>query len=433
MTQNLLSFLQGQLSGDVISQVSSFLGEPPAQTGSAVSAGLQAVLGAMTQKAASPQGASDLLGMLTKVSGDSTFGNVASLLTSGGSLGDVAKFGAPLVASLFGGQQAGIINWLASAAGIGKGSAGSLLGLMAPMVMGGVSKYLSSNGGGVNASALGSLFSSQAASLLGNAPAGLAGALGVSSLADLSRAPKAVAAAVDEAKDTGLGFLKWVLPLLALAALVAYMMSRQSAVEDAAKTAAENAAATASSAAAATTAAANSAAATATDAAATAAGAVKDAAAALGAMVERSLPNLPSIRVPENGIESRLLAFITDAGKAVDTTTWFSFDRLEFETGSATLKPTSNDQLDAIAAILKAYPNVNIKIGGYTDNTGDKAANQKLSQARAENTMKAIVERGIAATRLAAEGYGDQFPVASNDTEDGRARNRRIDVRVTKK
>lgn len=426
MTQNLLSFLQGQLSGDVISQVSSFLGEPQAQTGTAVSAGLQAVLGAMTQKAASPQGASDLLGMLTKVSGDSTFGNVASLLGGGSGLGDVAKFGAPLVASLFGGQQAGIINWLASAAGIGKGSAGSLLGLMAPMVMGGVSKYLSANGGGVNASALGSLFTSQASSLLGNAPAGLAGALGVSSLADLSRAPKAVAAAVDEAKDTGLGFLKWVLPLLALAALVAYLMSRQSAVEDAAKVAAENAAATAASAAAATTAAANT-------AAATAAGAMKDAAATLGAMVERSLPNLPSIRVPENGIESRLLAFITDASKAVDTTTWFSFDRLEFETGSATLKPTSNEQLDAIAAILKAYPNVNVKVGGYTDNTGDKAANQKLSQARAENTMKAIVERGIAATRLAAEGYGDQFPVASNDTEEGRARNRRIDVRVTKK
>jgi outer membrane protein OmpA-like peptidoglycan-associated protein len=172
---------------------------------------------------------------------------------------------------------------------------------------------------------------------------------------------------------------------------------------------------------------------TAAAATASAATAVTDAAASLGAMVERNLPSLPAIRVPENGIESKLLIFITDASRAVDTTTWFSFDRLEFDTASATLRPSSNAQLDAIAAILKAYPNVNLKIGGYTDNVGDDAANQKLSQARAESTMKALVERGTAAGRLEAEGYGEQHPIASNETEEGRQRNRRIDVRVTKK
>jgi outer membrane protein OmpA-like peptidoglycan-associated protein len=383
----------------------------------------------MTQKAATPQGAGDLLGMLTKVTGDSTMGNVASLLAGGSNLGDLAKVGAPLVASLLGGQQAGIINWLASAAGIGKGSAGSLLGLLAPMVMSGLGKYLTSSGGGLNASALSSLFASQASSLLGNAPAGLAGALGVASLADLTRAPQAAVRAVEEAKDSGLGFLKWVLPLIAIAALLAYMLSGRSTVENA-TTAAADAAANASSA---VTTAANSAADTAAAATAGAATAVTDAAASLGAMVERNLPSLPAIRVPENGIESKLLIFITDASRPVDTTTWFSFDRLEFDTASATLRPSSNEQLDAMAAILKAYPNVNLKIGGYTDSVGDDAANQKLSAARAETTMQALVTRGTAPGRLEAEGYGEQHPVASNDTEEGRQRNRRIDVRVTKK
>jgi K(+)-stimulated pyrophosphate-energized sodium pump len=113
--------------------------------------------------------------------------------------------------------------------------------------------------------------------------------------------------------------------------------------------------------------------------------------------------------------------------------TWFSFDRIEFDTASATLRPSSNDQLDAIAAILKAYPHVELKIGGYTANVGDDAENLKLSAARAQHTMQALIARGVAAGRLSSEGFGEQHPVASNDTEDGRQRNRRIDVRVTRK
>jgi outer membrane protein OmpA-like peptidoglycan-associated protein len=117
----------------------------------------------------------------------------------------------------------------------------------------------------------------------------------------------------------------------------------------------------------------------------------------------------------------------------VDNTTWFSFDRLEFETDSARLKPTSREQLLNVAAILKAYPNVAVKIGGYTDNTGDPAHNLKLSQDRANATLNELVALGIPNSQLAAEGYGEQFPVADNSTPEGRQRNRRIDIRVTKK
>lgn len=117
----------------------------------------------------------------------------------------------------------------------------------------------------------------------------------------------------------------------------------------------------------------------------------------------------------------------------VDFDTWFSFDRLEFETGSATLRESSQEQLQNIAAILKAYPAVDLKIGGYTDDVGEDASNLELSQSRATHTMNALVELGVASSRLAAEGYGERYPVAGHDTADGRQRNRRIDIRVTKK
>jgi outer membrane protein OmpA-like peptidoglycan-associated protein/uncharacterized protein YidB (DUF937 family) len=153
----------------------------------------------------------------------------------------------------------------------------------------------------------------------------------------------------------------------------------------------------------------------------------------LGEFIEKKLPNGTTLRIPSNGVENKLLAFIMDTNRQVDKDTWFSFDRLEFETGSAALKPSSVEQLRNVSEILKAYPQVNLKLGGYTDNVGNEASNLKLSQARANSTMQEIVRLGTDKARLAAEGYGSQHPVADNSTEEGRQRNRRIDIRVTKK
>ena len=137
------------------------------------------------------------------------------------------------------------------------------------------------------------------------------------------------------------------------------------------------------------------------------------------------------LNIPSGGMEARLLEFIKTAGPATDLSTWFEFDRLRFNTNSATLSTDSQEQLGNIAAILKAYPNLRVKIGGYTDNTGDAGANLRLSQLRAESVRQQLASSGIAAERLEAEGYGDQHPVADNSTEEGRARNRRIAMRIT--
>jgi outer membrane protein OmpA-like peptidoglycan-associated protein len=144
--------------------------------------------------------------------------------------------------------------------------------------------------------------------------------------------------------------------------------------------------------------------------------------------VTKRLPTGTELRFPSNGIEVHLVNVLEGSGT---TDEWFVFDRLLFETGSATLKPESQEQLHNIAAILQAYPNAKIQIGGYTDNQGDPASNLQLSRDRAQNVQTSLIALGVGPSRIEAEGYGEQYPVASNATEAGRARNRRISLHVT--
>ena len=74
-----------------------------------------------------------------------------------------------------------------------------------------------------------------------------------------------------------------------------------------------------------------------------------------------------------------------------------------------------------------------VRIGGYTDNTGDPAANLQLSQQRADNVMGEISRLGVDPSRMSAKGYGEESPIADNSTEEGRQKNRRISLRVTGK
>lgn len=101
---------------------------------------------------------------------------------------------------------------------------------------------------------------------------------------------------------------------------------------------------------------------------------------------------------------------------------------INFETGSATIQPDSLPQLEQVAKLLQADPTLKLEVGGHTDNVGTPESNQKLSDARAKSVVAAIAKQGVAADRMTAKGYGQTAPVADNRTEDGRAKNRRVEL-----
>jgi len=102
---------------------------------------------------------------------------------------------------------------------------------------------------------------------------------------------------------------------------------------------------------------------------------------------------------------------------------------INFDTGKSTIKPESAQAIGEIAKLLKADPGLKIHVVGHTDNEGGVESNIKLSRERAESVMQALVrEHGIAPARLRSFGCGQFAPVAGNDTEAGRARNRRVEL-----
>jgi outer membrane protein OmpA-like peptidoglycan-associated protein len=101
---------------------------------------------------------------------------------------------------------------------------------------------------------------------------------------------------------------------------------------------------------------------------------------------------------------------------------------VNFDTGKATIRPDSAKTLDDAAAALKLAAALRVEVAGHTDNVGAADANQRLSQERAQAVMAALGVRGIKADRLTAKGYGQSMPVADNRTDEGRAKNRRVEL-----
>ena len=105
-------------------------------------------------------------------------------------------------------------------------------------------------------------------------------------------------------------------------------------------------------------------------------------------------------------------------------------DGVTFDVDSATLKPQFRSTLDQISQSLQTYPDSLIDVYGHTDSTGSDQYNQALSERRAKTVADYLVMRGITGARVRSLGYGETMPVASNDTEQGRALNRRVEIKI---
>lgn len=106
----------------------------------------------------------------------------------------------------------------------------------------------------------------------------------------------------------------------------------------------------------------------------------------------------------------------------------FVLSGVNFDTGKAKIRPESFARLDAVAEFLMHTKHARIEISGHTDNVGNAKTNKALSQKRAQACRDYLVAKGIEADRVVAIGFGDERPVAANDTEDGRQQNRRIEA-----
>ena len=108
----------------------------------------------------------------------------------------------------------------------------------------------------------------------------------------------------------------------------------------------------------------------------------------------------------------------------------FVLDDCNFETGKATLQPTSFAVLDELVAYLNRKDDEKIELGGHTDNVGSVASNLKLSMDRANTVRAYLLTKGIDPDRVTAKGYGMSEPIEDNKTEEGRAKNRRTEVKI---
>ncbi len=407
---NLIDALMGHVTPQILGSAAKTLGESEAGISKAVGGLLPTVLGGLLSKSTDSNAFGAIFNQLADSRNTGFLDNLGGLV-GGGNLahGDPKDIAGRLMGSLFGDKTGGLLSLLSNFAGIKSSSTSSLLGLVGPLVMGYFSKKIAADG--LNASGVASLLAGQKSNILGALPSGVGSLLGFADMPKANYGGSVPTGNVDGGSDGGFG--KWLWPLLLLLGLggLLYWVSKN--------------------------------------------GCSKPPVPEMPKVEVPKMPEMPKVdslvdkakamfkkticetelNVSSTGIEAGLVQFIEDAAKPVDKTTWFDFDRLVLETGKNTLDMAkSEDQHKNVAAILKCYPKVKLKVGGYTDNVGKPEANMKLSMARATSVVAQLESMGIAKGRLVPEGYGDQHPVCpANDTEECRAKNRRISVRVMEK
>jgi outer membrane protein OmpA-like peptidoglycan-associated protein len=102
-----------------------------------------------------------------------------------------------------------------------------------------------------------------------------------------------------------------------------------------------------------------------------------------------------------------------------------------FQSGKATLLPIAREKLAKVAGVLATHKGLVIQAEGFTDSTGGSGLNQRLSEQRAKNTMDFLISQGVPATAISFKGFGEENPIASNDTTAGRQENRRVELVVS--
>ncbi len=412
MTTSLIDSVMNLATPDLTSKIASSLGEPTDGVSSALAGGLNSMLLAVLGKTADPSAMRSVFNLVTDPTNDGrVLDNPAALV--GAPEGAVSSLGGQFLSNVFGARGTGVNDMLARTSGLRVESISSLMRLAAPLLLGVLGKRARDDG--LNAASFTRLFEDERDSIENAAPPGVAGELGLAEPAaaesyegeavyEEGRIEQPSRVYAPEEQTTG---LRWMWPaLVALAAIALFLGTRSkhrvpAPVAD-----------------------------TTTGRSRAAAGEVAELSSGI---VQLRLPNDNVLSVPASSAEAKLVAFLNDSTRAADDTSWIVLDRVHFESNSSKIDPDAEAQAKNISDILKAYPHATAKIGGYTDSTGSDAANLRLSRSRAESAQASVEHNGLAATRVAAEGFGSKDPVAPNSTDDGKAQNRRVALLVISK
>lgn len=404
MVTNLLESTQQQLTPEMIDHVGTFLGETPTHIHKAVDRAIPTVLIGLMHFSSASAGPTSLLNLLNQENYGRLLNNLSGLLEGGNTTQNVMTTGQKILRTLFAGNLGAVSELLATTSGVRNTSASSLLSIVAPVVVGVLERVRARQG--LNATRLVTLLMEQKEDMGKIAPEGLARVLGLQSLTDIGLR------SADEATEslnrdtlrrtvaapiaTGSMLENWRWPVLAVGALglIYVFMGRSAEVAQAPL--------------------------------------VTVAVAATPTPVTITLPDGTDLALNEGSFNYNVAAFLKDTAVSTVPKT-FVFDRLNFDSGTTKLTVESEQTVKDLGVILKAYPTSNVRLDGYTDNMGDVEANKKLSLDQAASVREALISGGIAAARVTTVGYGPERPLAYNGTEEGRAKNRRLELVVLKK
>jgi OmpA-OmpF porin, OOP family len=380
MAMNLLENITSYLTPDLLNKASGFVGENATNTSKAMSVIIPTLLSKFAGLASTPSGANQLTDMLHVGGTDGSILNNLTGLFSGGT-GTVSALsqGKEILGTLFGSSTGSLFSAISNFSGISSNSATSLMALAAPLILGVLGKLKSSQS--LTPSGLANLLTSQRASFTSAVPAGFTtevNAAEVQGLRSVTVAPE-----VQRAASPRLWPYLLLLPLLALG-LFAYLHGRGPRTGD------------------------------------------------VVAMEQVKLCDGQSLSLLRDSFNYNVARYLAD-GSPAELPKTFVFDNLNFESGTTTLTPESNATVKDLIVVLKACPTAQVQLAGHTDSTGDPASNQTLSQNRADAVRAMLISNGVSPDRMTTIGYGQDRPVATNDTDEGKARNRRTELVVLKK
>ncbi|KXH81501.1 OmpA family protein [Chryseobacterium kwangjuense] len=435
MSLNVIDLIKGQLGPALVSQAASQFGESESGISKAIGGMLPAVVGGLANNSDNP-------GVLDAISNAQSSGILGNLL--GGASGNPVI--SNLLTSIFGDKISGIVNAIATYAGISNNSSSSLLNLVTGATVGSIGKYAADNN--LDKSGISNLLGEQKGIISSLLPAGLSlASLNIGDWAkgykfdndndtirtaaseepkiEVTRSTTAAGTNPDRNNNEGGGSIwKWLLPLLLLIAAGYFLWKQCEKKQTTTTTTTTDSTGSA------------------TDTAATTMPA--DTSAATTAPATRTDENIDlngvMLKGYKGGMEDQMITFLKSgnyknaADDAALKDKWYDFDHVNFKMGSSTeLEAGSQGQLDNLVAILKAFPDAKIKIGGYTDKTGNEASNVKLSKARAEFIKAALAKAGVGAQVLEAEGYGSKYAKVDAKASDAeRAADRKMAVRFAK-